>query len=710
MTSTVGTESVVLAIRGIKIDYITRKEMVMEYENIIKASNDKKIILKGVTGSGKSTLLMQRYKYMVEELKIPSEKILILLLNRNQSLGWRKKVTLKSSGNIWRKSYFGFIQEELTRYYPIVLKDCPYIGKKSIEPTFLTFETAQFLLKLLIDKKREKPEFFSSLTAFNSKVAIDIASNLVKASASSLPHDRIGARLYKSLEVKTDDKKQIFMQADEIIKLYRDRCFEVGVLDFSMAIDVYNSYLLKDKGYQQSLKDRVEHLIIDNIEEAIPTQIDFITQIMPNLKSCMLSYNPEGGYGALFGANHNYMQKNILDKCQTYELDKKCYTCEEPMYEFSQMLFDTLVPSEDLRNNTLNTNIKIERTPAVDLRSEMLESASNKVIELVKSGVKSTDITIISSFADTVTEYVVSRLLEKSNIKLTNLSRKSRIVDNPFSQALVTLGQLCYPRENKIPNSDDVKALINLVLKIDPVRSSILAQLICNERPFASFPDITFPGVIERVGFRNADKYKYIREWIEEYKKETPLPINEFFQKVFMEILITNDVTQKDILEAKKLIDSAQNFVDAVARFNRSDPNRDFLDMITNGVKSAESIFEIEEKLLEEAVTLTTPMNYLASSMNSKVVIILSLSSNNWTPRCVKEISNPYVLTKTWIDEDVYTEEIEDKNQRSNLALMMRAILKRCGERLITFESNLSSNGYENDGPLAECFDSILRQ
>ena len=50
--------------------------------------DNSKLILKGPTGSGKSTLLLERYKYMVSELKIPSEKILILLLNRTQSLEW----------------------------------------------------------------------------------------------------------------------------------------------------------------------------------------------------------------------------------------------------------------------------------------------------------------------------------------------------------------------------------------------------------------------------------------------------------------------------------------------------------------------------------------------------------------------------------------------------------------------------------------------
>ena len=70
---------------------------------------------------------------MVSELKIPSEKILILLLNRTQSLEWRTKTVLEHSGAILRTSYYGFIQEEIKTYYPLLLKNCHEIKNKNVE-------------------------------------------------------------------------------------------------------------------------------------------------------------------------------------------------------------------------------------------------------------------------------------------------------------------------------------------------------------------------------------------------------------------------------------------------------------------------------------------------------------------------------------------------------------------------------------------------
>lgn len=680
-------------------------------KNIIKSKDtSSKIILKGTTGCGKSTVLLERYKYMVEKLHVPSEKILILLLNRTQSLEWRRRTILEGSSTVWRTSYYGFIQGEILTYYPLVLKNCGGIVHKRIKPIFLTFESAQFLVSKVLEAHREKNGIFSGITAYSDRIAIDLTANLVKAATADIPCSEIGDRLYNALELKDDVKKQIFKDADDILEAYRKRCMELGIFDFGMAVELYNNCLLKDEAYREQLFTRVQHLIVDNIEECVPTEVDFVDLLLPNLRSCILGYNHEGGYGEIFGSNHGYVKQKLLDKCRVIELGKS-YTCSDFMYEFSDMLFENIENSRGIKPVVKKD---IERNPPCELRSEMLEAVGEKVCRLIScEGYKPSDIAIISSYADPVTEFVISRILEKQGIQLKNLTRKNRVIDNPLSQALITLAQLCHPSYGVLPNRDDVKALIRMLLKIDPVRSSLLAGEVCSQRPFAEFPDVEFPGLVERIGYYNVEKYEYIRKWIREYRERAnPLPINEFLQKVFLEVLISKEVVEADILQAKNLIDSAQTFVDVVSRFKKNagviNASKDFLTMIRGGIKSAESIFEIEEKLEGDVVLLSTPVAYLASSLKNKVVILTSISSNNWTPRSIKELTNAHVLTKTWNPQDVYTEELEEQNQKHYLAVLLRAILKRCREKLITFESHLSASGYENDGVLSEYFDEIL--
>ena len=146
------------------------------------------------------------------------------------------------------------------------------------------------------------------------------------------------------------------------------------------------------------------------------------------------------------------------------------------------------------------------------------------------------------------------------------------------------------------------------------------------------------------------------------------------------------------------------HYLQTTLHFNSIDINSGFLKMIKNGVKSAESIFDMEERGADDSVILCTPMTYLSNSLSHKVILLLGLSSSHWTPRCAKELSNPYVLTSTWKVGEIYTEEVEEENQKKNIAIMLRALMKRCKEKFITFESRYSSDGFENDGVLADLF------
>ena len=661
-------------------------------------------IISGITGTGKSEWLMKEYKRLIEEEKVPSDKILVLLMNRSQSLKWRKNLELKMSNKILRTSFFGFIQNEISTFYPIILKKCPEIKQHDIKPAFLTFEASQYLFTKLIEQRRIFSGAFSELTSKDSKIAIDLSSNFVKAVSASLSYEKIGTLLYNSLENKTEDKKVIFEVADKIIHDYRKRCLECGVMDFAIALDLYNNILLNDSEYIKILKNRIKYILIDNLEEAVPAQIDFVKKMRNTIENIIISYNNEGGYGSIFGANRAYVEQELLENFEIENVEVKPYTCDDGMVEFSDMLFECITSNSVSKNAKAN----IKSFPETQLRSEMLDNVISYTKELINSGVKPNEITYISTFADPVTEYVLSSRLEKEGVLLNNISRKSRFIDNKFVHALITLGYLCHPDEKIIPNRDDIKSLIMMILDIDPIRSSILAGIVCNQNPFAKFPKMTEEELIDKIGYMNIEKYEFICEWINDYREQEQLNIDEFFQKVFVEVLLVYGANEEDIVSIKRLIDSAKNFGDSVRRFGTIDVNKEFLKMIKNNVKSAESIFEMEEEANENSITFSTPLTYLSNSLTSKIMMIIGLSSDHWLPRCVKELSNPYVLTPTWNENDIYSEDLEGKNQKDNIAIIMRALLKRCEKEFVTFESRYSGDGYENDGILSDAFKNIM--
>ena len=112
----------------------------------------------------------------------------------------------------------------------------------------------------------------------------------------------------------------MFRKADDIITAYRKRCMELSIFDFGMAVELYNKYLITDETYRGQLFKRIDHLIVDNIEECVPTEVDFIDFLLPHLKTCLMGYNHEERYEA-FGSNHEYMKQKLLGRIETVELN-----------------------------------------------------------------------------------------------------------------------------------------------------------------------------------------------------------------------------------------------------------------------------------------------------------------------------------------------------------------------------------------------------
>lgn len=681
-----------------------------DLKEIIEApGHDKRILLTGPTGCGKTSVLQHRYLYMVESLEICSDGILVLLPNSSHIKYWDEKISMRNSSTLRRVTFYGFIQEEMKVYYPLVLKNCSDIVNRRIKPIFIDFEASRFLLSRVIQWQRENKGAFSGITSDNAKIAADLSSNLIRASVSGIPCDEIGERLSNSLELKDDAKIQALKESQEIIKAFRKKCLEIGVFDYALTVELFNACLMQEKLYKEQLKGRIQHLIVDNIEECSPVEVDLIEYLITQVDTCLLGYNSHSGCGFMKSGHEEYvvnkLVNNSLIERYSIPVNAKSYNCSGFMNEFSDMLFDNI---ESRKGHKVKNPASIERTPPVDLRSDMLERVGLKVVSLVASeGLNPSDITILSTYADPVTEYVISDVLAKHGIKLKNLSRKNKFMDNEVCQALVTLAQVCHYSCGLYPSRDQLRVMFKLAVGFDPIRSSILAGEACKGRPWVFLPDIEAQGLKNRFECQDVHRYQYLKSWVDQYISSTiTATLDDFFYRAFLELILSDKTDQHDILQVGRLIDSARTFCEVVSRFGSVNVIKGYILTILGGMASGELVVENEES--EEAVLLAMPQTYLSKPLTSKVIILTSVSSKNWAPRNAKELTNAYVLAKTWNKDMVYSEELEEYNQKKYLAMMMRAVLKRCGERLITFESNLSAGGYENDGILSEYLDEIL--
>ena len=114
-----------------------------------------RILIEGDTKSGKTTALIKSYVDMIEG-GIDSNRILVLVANRLEAMNFKTNLQLEFSGENRIYSYFGFVQHELNKFWPIVLKKSKKIKKLKITPTFMTFEASQCLMGKTVEYYRKQ--------------------------------------------------------------------------------------------------------------------------------------------------------------------------------------------------------------------------------------------------------------------------------------------------------------------------------------------------------------------------------------------------------------------------------------------------------------------------------------------------------------------------------------------------------------------------
>ncbi|MCT8977747.1 hypothetical protein N4T77_14195 [Clostridium sp. CX1] len=678
----------------------------LEVENkIINDKNTEKcILINGKSASGKTTLAIKKYKYLVEKENVNTDQILVFIMNRYQGLTWKRELSLRTSSETKIFTYQGFIRKELIKYWPIVEKSCSKIKKSRVGPEFVSADTANYMMEILVDFFRSKG-YLSSITSTSSRIASDLVSNINKAALSLLDIKEIGSRIYNSIEVKDGIDKETYNHMDEIIELYINRFLSQGVVDYGLSVYLYNNYLLKDTIYLQSLK-KIRYLIVDDLDEASPAEIEFIYTLTESIDKAYLFTNPDGGFCSYYGADLKYVEEGLTFIDNSLNLEEH-FCCKDEFITFA----------DKINERTLNimsrwdSKIPVSFDISSQLRSEMIEKIGDKIVELICKGKKPEEIVLMSPYNDFILSYEIESKLRGIGIGVINTSKKSRLIDNPFIHALVVIAYLCSERIESNFTIDDYRRFFNTILNLDLIKSSILSKYAVKNNMLQPLEE----KVIQRIGVENAKRYNYLKNWIDKHRLYTGMegiPLDELFRRAYLELLITVPGSRNNILVCKNLSETAEKFIGILLQFNKMDnPEQKFIDFIRSDATDFYSLRELEE-IAEKAnsVIITNPYNFLTSNIKSKVQILADINSNMWSPRNIKELTNSYVLRKTWSINEVYTNELEERNRQNNLVSIIKCIMRKCSEELYFYGSEYSVSGYEQQSLFSDLVMDMMNE
>ncbi len=285
-----------------------------EQLKIVQAPLSSHLFLEGPAGTGKTTAGVARLLHLIEA-GVPANQILVLVPQRTLGEPYFTALSrpdLPAGGHASVLTVSGLTQRMITLFWPAIYRIAGF-GKKSQPPAFLTLETAQYYLAILVKPLLESG-FFQSVKIDRNRLLSQILDNLNKAAVTGIDHSRV-AELLKASWIGEPAQLHVYEEAQQCADQFRQFCLENNLLDFSLQLEVFARHLWTSFLCREYLAGTYRHLIYDNVEEDVPVVHDIVRQWLPSFDSALLIYDTDGGYRSFLGADPQ-SGNNLQDGCE----------------------------------------------------------------------------------------------------------------------------------------------------------------------------------------------------------------------------------------------------------------------------------------------------------------------------------------------------------------------------------------------------------
>ena len=603
----------------------------------------------------KEDKVLNLYLKLLKSNNNKSKSILLFVENNISKLNYEKKLNLEFSEELNIITYLSFIKRDLIKFWPIVVSKCKQIKTNNISPVFIYNNLSDYIINNKVKQKRNLLGYFEDLTSTNSGIANSINININKAALGLTDFDYIGEKLYLSKKNKDKLSKSSYSQMNEIINEYIELLLNKGVLDNSLSIYIYNEYLLKDEFYQSYLRENIEYLIIDSLESCSSAQVDFIDLVSKYTKDTFVYFNKTRDYSSFNNIDNDYINEKIVSKFNKVGKDTKD------------------ISSEDL----ISKNVNIEFNESSQLYSQMIEDVSNKIVNLINSGIPPKDIAIISPINSTILDYEVKNILRKNNIKVSNIKKDNKIIDYPFSNALIVATCIFYEYEELIKEEEYI-SFIEVIFNVNRIK----ALKIYKEK-------------------ENNKDYLELIEYINKLKSED-IRIYDFLIRFYIDKMLSLKDGKKNVRIFKNIIQESETFTDNIDYLNLdSEKSKEhiFIDVLKNNLKDYYLSKEIQDIKDDDSVIITTPHSFISLNINRPIQLWVDIGSNAWNMKIEKDISNVIVLRKSFDEKCIYTDDMEENYKKYYLYNMIYNLLDSA-TNVYAYKSDYTVNGYMQESIL----------
>ncbi len=705
-----------------------------------------KIFLEGLAGSGKTSTGIGRMLALLDT-GIPASELLLLVPQRTLAAPYQEALRstgLQPGGRVSLLTVGGLARRMVDLFWPLVAEQAGF-ARPDAPPSFLTLETALYYMAHLVRPLLEQG-LFDSVTIDRNRIYSQVLDNLNKAAIVGFPYTDIGARLKAGWPQDTA-QVHVYEDAQRCATLFREYCLQNNLLDFSLQVEIFSRLLWPSPLCREHLCSSYHHLIADNIEEDTPVAHDLLREWLPDFDSAMLIYDQEAGYRRFLGADPE-TACTLVDLCDEHHIFTETLVAAPVLRSFCGQLGSAL----ERENVAANVNIpgvvhepsNHQQTPEAPLRSEqlsialdfpdrilrfypqMLDWVVEQVSGLIQQGAPPREIVLLAPLLPDSLRFALTSRLAARGIPYRSHRPSRSLREEPATQALLTLACLAHPDWGFRPSNFEVAyALIQTIAGLDLVRSQLLVESVYRAQagraallPFERMR----PETQERVTYRTGTRYEELRHWLEEYASDPAVELDFFFSRLFGEVLSQPGYAFHANYEAgtvcANLIESAQKFRWAVenrtpapADPEQEDPplGKEYIRMIQDGILAAQYIqsWQIPE---EDAVLIAPAYTFLLANRPVDHQFWLDVGSSAWSERLYQPLTHPYILSREWDPNRIWTDVDEYERNRDALYRLAIGLVRRCRKRIHLGLCDLSESGYESRGMLLRAIQVVLQQ
>ena len=687
-----------------------------DQRQVIQLPNTAKIFLEGPAGTGKTTVGVERMLYLMSS-GVPGSSILVLVPQRTLGTPFIEAMGtpgVVAGGMVSVVTISGLAQRMVDLFWPTVAETAGF-SKPADPPTFLNLETAQYYMAHVV-RPLLADGFFGSVTIDRNRLYSQIIDNLNKAAIVGFPFQEIGNRL-KSAWSGEPGQTRVYEDAQLCASLFREFCLQHNLLDFSLQIEIFWQILWKSRLCKDYLIHSFRHLIVDNIEEDVPITHDLLSEWLPNAESCLVIYDSEAGYRRFLGA----------DPIGAHQLTRYC--------THTYLFNDSHVTSPEIQSLAAHLKNSLLRypslSPAVDPRTalthathtyypQMLDWVASNIEHLINDdGIAPRDIVVLAPFLSDSLRFSIVNRLENKHIPVKTHRPSRSLREEPATFCLLTLASIAHPEWGSMPTKFDLaQSLMQAIDGLDLIRSKILADIVYRVRdgiisltPF----DQIIPPAQERISYLLGERYDHLRQWLEEYHQSGSTELDYFISRLFGEVLSQPGYGFHFSFDKGQV---TANLVDSIRKFRRVvgedlsqagiDIGKEYIEMVRAGIIAAQYMprWQVQD---EDAVFIAPAYTFLISNYPVDAQFWLDVGNRSWSERLFQPLTQPYVLSRNWSMEKIWTDTEEVETGEQVLYALVFGLLNRCRKKIFLGLSEYNEQGYEQRGPLLQAFHRILQ-